>query len=128
METCGMPVPAAIEDHEPTSLTHSGATKGKSMARVKIMYWRDIPYAVRAFDDNGQCSKQLPQPFEATVDNAAMAAGMTEQDDYHEGFNWSEEKYQEGSADDAAAKVHDEIVEAYPSSRLASLVRKHRLK
>ena len=51
------------------------------MATVKIMYWQDIPYAVRAFDENGRSSKQLPRVFEAAVDEAAMVAGMTEQSD-----------------------------------------------
>ncbi len=43
------------------------------MAKVQIMYWKDIPYAVRATDDASRVSRQLPHEFEAVVDAAAVA-------------------------------------------------------
>lgn len=93
------------------------------MATVKIMYWKDIPYAVRAFDDDGRSSKQLPDVFEAAVDRAAMAAGMTEQDDYQSGFRWGDVEERDGTADVVANAVHDELVDDYPPDRLAGMVR-----
>lgn len=91
------------------------------MATVKIMFWKDIPYAVRAFDDDGRSSKQLPDVFEAAVDKAAMVAGMTEQEDYQSGFRWGDEEERTGKAETVATAVHDELVAAYPPNRLARM-------
>lgn len=91
------------------------------MAVVKIMYWRDIPYAVRAQDEHGKASKQLPRAFEAAVDAAAMGAGATEQKDWQAEFRWGPAEEREGPAEEVAQAVYDEIVAAYPPVRLARL-------
>ena len=96
------------------------------MATIKIMYWNDIPYALRAFDDDGRCSKQLPDLFEATVDSAAMASGLTTQDDYQSGFRWGDEEERPGTAEHVLRIVHDEIVKAYPPKRLAAMAHARR--
>ena len=91
------------------------------MATIKIMYWKAIPYALRAFDDERRCSKQLPEPFEAAVDRAAMSAGMTNQDDYQSGFHWGHVEERPGTAEAVASEVYDELVAEYPPNRLASM-------
>ncbi|MFQ5614830.1 MAG: virulence factor [Anaerolineae bacterium] len=91
------------------------------MATVKIMYWKDIPYAVRAFDERGRVSRQLPETFVAAVDAAAMSDGDTEQDAYQAGFRWGPEQERPGSAEEVAGAVVAEIVAAYPASRLKML-------
>jgi hypothetical protein len=45
------------------------------MAEFQIMYWDDIPYAVRAYEGSKRVSKQLPTDFEKAIDAASMAAG-----------------------------------------------------
>ncbi|MBI3763316.1 MAG: virulence factor [Chloroflexi bacterium] len=94
------------------------------MAKVQIYYWKDIPYGVRARDENGRVTKQLPRAFEATVDAAAMAEGQTEAEQYQAGFVWGATEERPGSAEEAAQAVVDEIVAAYPPSRLAKLARR----
>ncbi len=94
------------------------------MATVQIYYWKDIPYGVRAKDDQGRVTKQLPKAFEASVDAAAMADGQTEADQYQAGFRWGEAQERPGAAEEAAQAVVDEIVAAYPPSRLAKLARR----
>ena len=91
------------------------------MATVKIMYWKKLPYAVRAFDDNGRSGKQLPDVFEAAVDKAAMVAGMTEEADYQSGFVWGEEEDRPGTAEAVANAVYEELINEYPPGRLARL-------
>ena len=94
------------------------------MAKVKIMYWKDvIPYGVRATDENGRASRQLPKQFVAAVDSAAMVDGDTEQDAYRDGFTWGPAEEREGSADAVADAVLAELIEAYPLERLAKLAR-----
>ena len=96
------------------------------MATIRIMYWKDIPYALRAFDDDGRCSKQLPKIFETTVDSAAMAAGMAGEDDYQSGFRWGDKEERPGTAEENITKLYTEIVAAYPPHKLASMVRTQR--
>lgn len=94
------------------------------MAKVQIMYWKDIPYAVRASDENGRVSKQLPREFEAVVDAAAMAEGATGQSEYQAGFRWGEVEERPGAAAEVVEAVLAEIVAAYPSRRLAQLAKR----
>ena len=93
------------------------------MATVKIMYWRDIPYALRAFDQDSKCSKQLPELFETSIDKAAMASGLTDQDNYQSQFRWGKEQIRPGTAEEVALEVHDELVAAYTPSRLQAMTR-----
>jgi hypothetical protein len=94
------------------------------MAQVQIYYWKDVPYGVRARDDNGRVTKQLPKAFEATVDAAAMAEGQVEADQYQAGFVWGQAEERPGTAEEAAQAVVDEVVAAYPPARLAKLARR----
>lgn len=79
------------------------------MATYKILYWHDIPVQVRAEDENGRVGKQLPERFQEAVDEAAMAAKKTSDDPYMEGFQWGEEQDREGTAQDVAAQIVDEL-------------------
>lgn len=94
------------------------------MAKVQVMYWKDIPYAVRASDEQGRVSKQLPREFEAVVDAAAMADGATEQKAYQAAFRWGEAEERPGPAAQVAETVVAEIIAAYPSPRLAKLAKR----
>ncbi len=94
------------------------------MATVRVMYWKDIPYAVRAQDAGGRANKQLPRSFEAAVDAAAMADGATAPKDYQAGFRWGPSEEREGTTVEVAQAVYDELLAAYPPARLAKLVRR----
>jgi hypothetical protein len=99
------------------------------MATVKILYWKDIPYGVRAVDDGGaRVTKQLPHAFEVAVDAAAMAAGATETKAYQAEFNWAEPQERPGSAEEAAQAVIAEIEVEYPPARLNKLVKQKETK
>ncbi|MFP3855413.1 MAG: virulence factor, partial [Anaerolineales bacterium] len=60
------------------------------MAEYKVLYWHGIPTQVRAEDENGRTGVQLPERFQLAIDEAAMAAHLIDEDDYLEGFRWSE--------------------------------------
>ncbi len=96
------------------------------MAKVKIMYWKDIPYGVRTFDDVARITRQLSDRFNKAVDAAAMVDGDTEQDAYRAGFTWGPAEEREGSAKETADAVVTEIIEAYPQSRLKELARREK--
>ncbi len=94
------------------------------MAKVQILYWKDIPYGVRARDENGPVTRQLPREFEAVVDAAAMAEGATEQKAYQAAFRWGEASERPGTAAEVVEAVVAEIIAAYPSRRLARLAKR----
>ncbi|MFQ5407321.1 MAG: virulence factor [Anaerolineales bacterium] len=97
------------------------------MASVRIMFWKDIPYGVRAFDEGGnRVTRQLARRFEAAVDAAAMAEGATDEKAYRAGFRWSEPEERSGSAAEVVRDIVAEINAAYPPSRLAKLVRRRK--
>jgi len=92
------------------------------MAQVRIMYWRDIPYGVRASDGSGgRVSRQLPPSFQESVDAAAMNEGATSAEDYQAGFTWGPAEERPGTAAEAADAVVAEIVAAYPEDRLQGM-------
>jgi len=94
------------------------------MTQVRIMYWKDIPYGVRAADEAGRVSRQLPPEFQEAVDAAAMAEGATSQEDYQAGFSWGSPEERTGPAAAVADAVVAEIVADYPRGRLDRLARR----
>ncbi len=96
------------------------------MAEVRIMYWKAIPYAVRATDANGRASRQLPGRFQEAIDTAAMAAGATSQEAYQAGFAWGPPEERPGTSAEVADAVVAEIVAAFPEERLRVLLRPER--
>jgi Virulence factor len=96
------------------------------MAEYQIMYWGDIPYAVRAYEDKKRVSKQLPGDFEKAIDAASMASGKTTQEDYQKGFRWGPRESRDGSAAEVAQVVYDELVAQYPLMRLMELARNYK--
>ena len=91
------------------------------MARVRIMYWKEIPYAVRAQDDRGPASRPLPEAFQEAIDAAAMRAGETSAEQYQAGFRWGPAQERDGDAATVADAVVAEIVAEWPPSRLQGL-------
>lgn len=83
------------------------------MAKYQILYWFDIPIQVKAKDNTGRYSKELPPRFQTAIDKAAMEADLTDADDYLEGFRWSKARAREGSAEQVATEVASELVREY---------------
>jgi hypothetical protein len=98
-----------------------------TMAEYQVMYWENIPYAVRAYEGSQRVSKQLPGDFEKAIDAASMASGKTTQEDYQKGFRWGPREIREGSAAEVAQAVFDELVTNYPLTRLLEMARNHKL-
>ena len=82
------------------------------------MYWKHIPYAVRAQDDSGQVSRSLPEAFQEAIDALAMTQGATAAEDYQAGFRWGPTEEKPEAAAAAADAVVAALVEAWPVDRL----------
>jgi len=94
------------------------------MAKYKILTWKGIPSQVRATDENGRASRQLPQRFQEAIDEAAMALGKIGTNSYTDGFQWGEELEQPGTAEEVADAIAAELDNKHPSVDWRSMVKK----
>ena len=74
------------------------------MARVRVMYWKEIPVQVQAEDENGRVSRQLDDRFQRAADSVAMKDGSEGTDEYLD--SWEFGPYQ--SVDGGAAESAEE--------------------
>lgn len=97
------------------------------MAEYQILYWDDLPYGIRAFEDKKRVSKQLPMKFQKVIGVLCMITGRNSQKDFQDGFVWGPRLSREGSAEQVAQALYDELVAAYPPKRLVEIVRQAKL-
>ena len=79
------------------------------MATYRILYWQEIPSQIRAEDENGDVSVQLPPKFMVRIDALAAARGLEGSDDYLAQWRWSDEEEREGSAQEVADALCREL-------------------
>jgi hypothetical protein len=79
------------------------------MATYKILYWQEVPSQIRAEDDGGDVSVELPQKFMVRIDALATQRGLAGADDYLAQWRWSDEEEREGTAQDVADAVLAEL-------------------
>jgi hypothetical protein len=96
-------------------------------AQLVTIWWRDIPTQVNAQQGRTRFQAVLPRRFQRAVDEAAMAAGLTQASDYVAEWRRTSEPHDgpttadalQAAADAAAARFDAE----YPKERLAALSR-----
>jgi hypothetical protein len=80
------------------------------VTRYRILSWRGIPAQVKAWSEDGRAhSVLLPDWFQQEIDRVAMRDGLVGSDAYLEHWNWSDDMEQEGTAEEVAARVVDEL-------------------
>lgn len=84
------------------------------MTSYQVLYWHDIPVQVRAGGRRDRAGIELPARFHEAVDSAAMAAKLTGTDGYLAGFAWSEAAERDGSPQEVATAVAEELETAFP--------------
>jgi hypothetical protein len=52
------------------------------LPELTVIYWRGIPAQVQATDGSAAVRVALPDRFQEAIDDAAMAAGLVDSDDY----------------------------------------------
>lgn len=97
------------------------------MARLIIVFWRDIPAQVIVKKGRETAKVQLSQRFQVAIDRAAMRAGKGSSDAYLEDWKRSAPR---ACRDDIQAEADAEakrLEEAYPDDNLERLIRGHGL-
>lgn len=79
------------------------------MATYKVLYWQEVPSQIRAEDDTGDVSLELPPKFMVRIDALAAERGLSSADDYLAQWHWSDEVAREGTAQDVAEAVLAEL-------------------
>ena len=96
-------------------------------AKLDTIWWRDIPTQVNAQEGRTRYQAVLPRRFQRAVDEAAMAAGLTQASDYVSEWRRDTENLPtarsaqelQAAADAAAARFEDE----YSKERLTEIAR-----
>ena len=79
------------------------------MARYRVVYWREIPSLVEAFDGDRTVRASLSQRFQDLIDAVAMRIGASSSETYLEGWRQSAETERSGSPDSVAQQVAAEL-------------------
>lgn len=91
------------------------------MARVRVMYWKEIPVQIQAQDENGQVSRPLDSRFQEAADAIAMFDGSAGTDEYLEAWSTGEFFETSGDADSAADGLASLFNEGMPSDFVARI-------
>jgi methanogenic corrinoid protein MtbC1 len=85
-----------------------------AMVKFQILYWKDIPSQVKAWDDFNEIKIELPQRFSVRIDALAQSKGLTSTDDFLSQWKWSDEQERNGSAREVAETVKNELEKKFP--------------
>ena len=91
------------------------------MAKVRIMYWKEIPVQVQAVDGQAQVSKPLDERFQQGADAISMFDGSAGTDDYLMAWNWGEYFEVEGTAEEAAIQTAAKYNSGFPIDFVARI-------
>lgn len=101
-------------------------TKDPHLARVRLMYWKEIPLQVQAADGARQVSRPLDPRFQQGADAIAMFDGSSGTDAYLDGFGWGPYMEVAGEPVEAAAALVDRINQKFPRDFVARIRDLHR--
>jgi hypothetical protein len=82
------------------------------VATYTILYWQEIPSQIKASDDLDDVTLPLDPRFMERIDQQAARRGLQGADDYLAQWRWSDEQEREGSAEEVARVVKDELESA----------------
>jgi hypothetical protein len=79
------------------------------MARYRIFYWKHIPSSIVVEGDGRTIKKQLSQKVQNAIDIYAMAAGLTDADEYSAQYRRGEWIERDGSPEEVADALVAEL-------------------
>ena len=79
------------------------------MAAYQILYWREIPAQVKAYEGTRPVSQVLSERFQVEIDRIAMKEGLVGTDAYLDQWQWSEDLERPGTAKEVLEEVAAEL-------------------
>ncbi|WP_282607213.1 virulence factor [Pelagibius sp. Alg239-R121] len=92
------------------------------MAKLTVVYWRDIPAQVIVKAGRKNAKRQLDERFEKAIDRAAMRAKLRDSDSYLEHWRRAEPSEVSDDLEVEATRAADALESAYTEDRLKELV------
>lgn len=92
------------------------------MAQLIVVKWRDIPAQVIVKAGRKTARRQLTERFEKAIDMCAMRVGARDDDAYLAEWKRSDPTEVDGDLEEAAEAAARELEDAYPDTRLKSLI------
>ena len=80
-----------------------------NVVKYQILYWRDLPSSVKAWDDFGEIKTDLGGQFADRIDAEAQKLGLTGGDDYVAQLRWDDEGERPGSPEEVVAALRTEL-------------------
>ncbi len=93
------------------------------MAKLQIIYWRDIPAQIIVSAGRKKARRQLDVRFEKAIDRAAIRAKLHGTDDYLEQWRRSAPVDCGDDLEAAAERAAGRIEQDYPEDRVERIVR-----
>ena len=91
------------------------------MTTYTILYWQEIPSLIEAKDGESTSKAQLSGRFQNLIDKTAMRRGFAGTDAYIEGFNKGPPIETEGTPEEAARLVKDDLESKFDEIAKAAL-------
>ena len=93
------------------------------MPELTVIYWRDIPAQVTATDGPAAVRVALPDRFQEAIDDAAMAAGLVDSDDYLAEWRKADPIPVSDDLEAEVEKAFQDLDTKYDRERLVALVK-----
>jgi methanogenic corrinoid protein MtbC1 len=80
-----------------------------AVSKYQILYWKDLPSGVKAWDDFDEAKIDLPTKFVERIDAQAQKLGLTKGDDYIAQLRWGDEQERAGTPQEVVAAIQKEL-------------------
>ena len=84
------------------------------MATFQILYWHEVPSQIKVDDGQDEVNLALSARFQERIDQLAAQRGLQGTDEYLAGWNWSDERNRDGTAQQVAQQLQVELESALP--------------
>ena len=92
------------------------------MAKMTVVYWRDIPAQVIVKQGRTAAKRQLPERFEQAIDRCAMKIGARDSDAYLAEWRRGEAVNVEGDMEEAVAAEASRLENEFDNERIKALI------
>ena len=91
------------------------------MAKVRVMYWKEIPVQIKAQDEWEEVSVMLDDRFQQGVDSVSMLDGSSSSEDYMMGWQWGPVTDVFGDARDVVQETAERFNDGFPQDFVARI-------
>jgi len=92
------------------------------MAKMTVVYWRDIPAQVIVKQGRTAAKRQLPERFEQAIDKCAMKVGARDTDAYLAEWRRGEPVQVEGDLEEVVAAEATRLETEFDVERIKALI------